>query len=50
LIDLLERVVLRFDREESSEQKLRTLEGHLGQYELPLQRPCRSWPLSSLYR
>jgi len=36
LIDLLERVVLRFDREKSSEQKLRTLEGHLGQCGLPL--------------
>ncbi len=36
LIDLLERVVLRFEREESPEQKLRKLEGHLGQYGLPL--------------
>src|SRR6266446_3499942 len=36
MIDLLERVVLRFDREESPEQKLRKLEGHLGQYGFPL--------------
>jgi TOMM system kinase/cyclase fusion protein len=36
LIDLLERVVLRFDREESPEQKLRKLEGHLVQYGFPL--------------
>jgi class 3 adenylate cyclase/predicted ATPase len=36
LIDLLERVVLRFDREESPEQKLRKLEGFLVQYGLPL--------------
>jgi class 3 adenylate cyclase/predicted ATPase len=36
LIDLLERVVLHFDREESPEQKLRKLEGHLVQYGLPL--------------
>jgi class 3 adenylate cyclase/predicted ATPase len=36
MIDLLERVVLRFDREESPQQKLRKLEGHLVQYGLPL--------------
>src|SRR5262249_18390540 len=36
MIDLLERVTLRFDREEASEQKLRKLEGFLVQYGLPL--------------
>jgi class 3 adenylate cyclase/predicted ATPase len=36
LIDLLERVTLRFEREESPEQKLRKLEGFLVQYGLPL--------------
>src|SRR5262245_9298857 len=36
LIDLLERVALRFEREESSAQKLRKLEGFLVQYGLPL--------------
>jgi class 3 adenylate cyclase len=36
LIDLLERVVLRFDREESPQQKLSKLEGFLVQYGLPL--------------
>src|SRR2546425_226231 len=36
MIDLLERVVLRFDREESPQQKLRKLEGFLVQYGLPL--------------
>jgi class 3 adenylate cyclase/predicted ATPase len=36
LIDLLERVVLRFEREESPQQKLRKLEGFLVQYGLPL--------------
>ena len=35
VIDLLERVVLRFDREESPQQKLHKLEGHLVQYGLP---------------
>src|SRR5262249_15402672 len=35
-IDLLERVALHFEREESSEQKLRKLEGFLVQYGLPL--------------
>jgi class 3 adenylate cyclase len=36
LIDLLERIALHFEREESSEQKLRKLEGFLVQYGLPL--------------
>ena len=36
MIDLLERVALRFDREESPQQKLRKLEGFLVQYGLPL--------------
>jgi predicted ATPase len=36
MIDLLERVVLRFEREDSPPQKLRKLEGHLVQYGLPL--------------
>jgi predicted ATPase/class 3 adenylate cyclase len=36
LIDLLERVALRFEREESSQQKLRKLEGFVVQYGLPL--------------
>jgi class 3 adenylate cyclase/predicted ATPase len=36
LIELLERVVLRFEREESSQQKLRKLEGFVVQYGLPL--------------
>jgi predicted ATPase/class 3 adenylate cyclase len=36
MIDLLERVVLRFDREESPQQKLSKLEGHLVQYGFPL--------------
>src|SRR5262249_21212262 len=36
LIDLLERVVLRFDREEAAPQKLGKLEGLLVQYGLPL--------------
>jgi class 3 adenylate cyclase/predicted ATPase len=35
-IDLLERVVLRFEREESAPQKLSKLEGFLVQYGLPL--------------
>ena len=35
-IDLLERVALRFERDESSQQKLRKLEGFLVQYGLPL--------------
>jgi class 3 adenylate cyclase/predicted ATPase len=36
MIELLERVALRFDREESPEQKRRKLEGFLVQYGLPL--------------
>ena len=36
MIDLLERVALRFEREDSPQQKLRKLEGHLVQYGLPL--------------
>ena len=36
LIDLLERVVLHFDQEESPQQKLSKLEGHLVQYGFPL--------------
>src|ERR671931_567576 len=36
LIDLLERVTLRFDREESPPQKLGKLEGFVVQYGLPL--------------
>jgi class 3 adenylate cyclase/DNA-binding winged helix-turn-helix (wHTH) protein len=35
-IELLERVVLRFDREEAAQQKLSKLEGLLVQYGLPL--------------
>jgi hypothetical protein len=36
MIDLLERVVLRFDREQTPSQKLSKLEGFLVQYGLPL--------------
>src|SRR6266508_5906334 len=36
MIDLLERVALRLEREESPQQKLRKLEGFLVQYGLPL--------------
>jgi len=36
MIDLLERVALRFDREESPQQKLSKLEGFLVQHGLPL--------------
>src|SRR5262249_11182053 len=36
MIDLLDRVALRFEREESPTQKLRKLEGFLVQYGLPL--------------
>ena len=51
LIDLLERVVLRFDRQESPAQKLRKLEGFLAPYGLPLaEAVCRSWPPFSPYR
>jgi tetratricopeptide (TPR) repeat protein len=37
MIDLLERVALRFEREESPQQKLRKLEGFSVQYGLPLE-------------
>ena len=36
MIDLLERVALRFEREEAPSQKLSKLEGFLVQYGLPL--------------
>jgi predicted ATPase len=36
MIDLLERVALRFERGESSQRKLNKLEGFLVQYGLPL--------------
>src|SRR5919108_227006 len=36
MIDLLERVALRFERDETPPQKLRKLEGFLVQYGLPL--------------
>src|SRR2546427_8026487 len=36
MIDLLERVALRFEREESAQRKLNKLEGFLVQYGLPL--------------
>ena len=36
MIDLLERLALRFEREESSQQKLNKLEGFVVQYGLPL--------------
>ena len=36
MIELLERVALRFEREETPEQKLRKLEGFVVQYGLPL--------------
>ena len=36
MIDLLERITLRFEREESPPQKLRKLEGFMVQYGLPL--------------
>jgi class 3 adenylate cyclase/predicted ATPase len=53
MIDLLERVTLQFDREESSEQKRSKLEGLLIQYGLPLAEtvplfaPFFSLPLSA---
>jgi hypothetical protein len=55
LIDLLERVVLHFDREESPQQKLRKLEGHLAQYgfllaeAVPLHASLLSIPLTVDY-
>jgi predicted ATPase len=36
MIDLLERIVLQFDRDATPPQKLSKLEGHLAQYGLPL--------------
>ena len=36
MIDLLERVGLRFEQEESPQHKLRKLEGFVAQYGLPL--------------
>ena len=47
MIDLLERVALRFEREESSPQKISKLEGFLVQYGLPLAETIPSWPRSS---
>jgi hypothetical protein len=47
LIELLERVALRFEREESPEQKLRKLEGFLVRYGLPL---AEAVPLFAAYR
>ena len=47
MIDLLERVALRFEREESPQQKLRKLEGFLVQYGLPLAEAIPSLPPSS---
>jgi class 3 adenylate cyclase len=47
MIDLLERVVLRFDREESPQQKVGKLEGFLVQYGHLWRRRCRSLPPSS---
>ena len=55
MIDLLERVVLRFEREESPQQKLSKLEGFLVQYGLtmaetvPLFAALLSLPLSADY-
>jgi predicted ATPase/class 3 adenylate cyclase len=55
LIELLERVLLRFDREESPQQKLRKLEGFLVQHGLslaeavPLLAALLSFPLTADY-
>ena len=55
LVDLLERVVLRFERQESSAQKLRKLEGFLVQSGLPLEEAMPAFasllslPLSAEY-
>src|SRR5262249_61098105 len=55
MIDLLERVALRFDREESPPQKLSKLEGFLVQYGLtlaetvPLLSTLLSLPLTAAY-
>jgi hypothetical protein len=47
LIDLLERVALRFEREEFPEQKRRKLEGFLVPYGLPLAETVPLFPSSS---
>jgi class 3 adenylate cyclase len=47
MIELLERVALRFEREESPEQKCRKLEGFLCSTACRRRRRCRSWPPSS---
>src|SRR5262249_17416557 len=55
MIDLLERVALQFDQEESPQQKLSKLEGFLVQYGLPLAEtvplfaPLLSLPLPADY-
>ncbi len=55
MIDLLERVALRFEREESPQQKLSKLEGFVVQYGLPLAEAVPlfaallSLPLSAAY-
>jgi TOMM system kinase/cyclase fusion protein len=55
MIDLLERVALRFEQEESPQHKLRKLEGFLAQYGLPLAEtvsllaPLLSLPLTADY-
>jgi class 3 adenylate cyclase len=49
-IELLERVALRFDREESPSQKLRKLEGFLVQMACRWRRLCLSLPPCSLCR
>jgi len=46
MIELLERVALRFDREESPQQKLRKLEGFLVQYGL---QPTEAVPLFAAF-
>jgi len=50
MIELLERVALRFEREESPPQKLRKLEGFLVQYSLPLAEASPCLPPSSACR
>jgi class 3 adenylate cyclase/tetratricopeptide (TPR) repeat protein len=47
-IELLERVALRFDREESLPQKLSKLEGFLVQYGLPLAEAASLWDEGTL--
>jgi TOMM system kinase/cyclase fusion protein len=55
MIDLLERVVLQFGRDETPQQKLSKLEGHLARYGLPLAEAVPlyatllSLPLSAAY-